>query len=70
MTIPIWRTHLSRTVRRHTHLEVAELLKTGRMIDGPLTERLEQAVGSAFGRLWTVWRIQIPWPPPGRQALT
>ncbi|GAV38287.1 DegT/DnrJ/EryC1/StrS family aminotransferase [Streptomyces acidiscabies] len=50
MTIPIWRTHLSRTVRRHTHLEVAELLKTGRMIDGPLTERLEQAVGSAFGR--------------------
>jgi hypothetical protein len=29
-----------------------------------------EAVQSSPGRLWTVWRIQIPWPPPGRQALT
>ena len=29
-----------------------------------------EPVGSAPGRLWTVWRIQIPEPPPGRQALT
>ena len=28
-----------------------------------------EALGSAPGRLCTVWRIQIPWPPPGRQAL-
>ena len=28
-----------------------------------------EALGSAPGRLWTVWRIQIPRPPPGRQAL-
>ena len=28
-----------------------------------------EALGSAPGRLWTVWRIQIPCPPPGRQAL-
>ena len=25
--------------------------------------------GSAPGRLWTVWRIQTPCPPSGRQAL-
>ncbi len=29
-----------------------------------------EALGSAPGRLCTVWRIQIPCPPPGRQALT
>ena len=28
-----------------------------------------EAVGSAPGRLWTVWRIQTPRPPPGSQAL-
>ena len=28
-----------------------------------------EALGSAPGRLWTVWRIQIPRPPPGSQAL-
>ena len=28
-----------------------------------------EAFGSAPGRLWTVWRIQIPRPPPGWQAL-
>ena len=28
-----------------------------------------EAFGSAPGRLWTVWRIQIPRPPPGSQAL-
>ncbi|WP_326724675.1 DegT/DnrJ/EryC1/StrS family aminotransferase [Streptomyces sp. NBC_00243] len=48
--VPIWHTHLSRTVRRQTHLEVADMLKSGRMVDGPLTERLEQAVASAFDR--------------------
>ena len=29
-----------------------------------------EALGSAPGRLWTVWRIQSAWPPPGRAALT
>ncbi|MFD3314746.1 DegT/DnrJ/EryC1/StrS family aminotransferase [Streptomyces sp. NPDC058656] len=48
--IPMWHTYLPRPVRRQTHLEVAGLLKSGRMVDGPLTERLEQAVGSAFDR--------------------
>ena len=28
-----------------------------------------EALGSAPGRLWTVWRIQMPRPPPGSQAL-
>jgi hypothetical protein len=42
---------------------------------GPFASRSKrtnqiEAVGSAPGRLWTVWRIQIPWPPPGRQAFT
>ncbi|MEV6483355.1 DegT/DnrJ/EryC1/StrS family aminotransferase [Streptomyces sp. NPDC051576] len=37
-------------MRRQTHLEVADMLKSGRMVDGPLTRRLEQAVGSAFDR--------------------
>ncbi|KAB1989795.1 DegT/DnrJ/EryC1/StrS family aminotransferase [Streptomyces triticiradicis] len=49
-SIPIWRTYLSSPVRRQTHLEVANLLKSGRMVDGPLTERLEQTVQSAFDR--------------------
>ena len=29
-----------------------------------------EPVGSAPGRLWTVWRIQIPRPPPGAHAFT
>ncbi|WP_416960113.1 DegT/DnrJ/EryC1/StrS family aminotransferase [Streptomyces sp. Agncl-13] len=48
--VPIWRTHLPSPVRRQTHLEVADMLKSGRLVDGPLTQRLEQAVASAFGR--------------------
>ncbi|MCX4858340.1 DegT/DnrJ/EryC1/StrS family aminotransferase [Streptomyces canus] len=48
--VPIWRTYLPSPVRRQTHLEVADMLKSGRMVDGPLTQRLEQAVGAAFDR--------------------
>ncbi len=29
-----------------------------------------EPVGSPRGRLWTVWRIQIPRPPSGRHAFT
>ena len=28
-----------------------------------------EAVGSALGRLWIVWRIHTPRPPSGRAAL-
>ncbi|MCX5328138.1 DegT/DnrJ/EryC1/StrS family aminotransferase [Streptomyces sp. NBC_00140] len=48
--VPIWRTHLPRPVRRQTHLDVAQILKSGRMTGGPLTERLEQSLAAAFGR--------------------
>ncbi|WP_405878563.1 DegT/DnrJ/EryC1/StrS family aminotransferase [Streptomyces sp. NBC_01136] len=48
--VPIWRTFLPPQVRRQAHLEVAQILKTGRMVDGPLTERLEAAVSQAFAR--------------------
>jgi dTDP-4-amino-4,6-dideoxygalactose transaminase len=48
--VEIWRTYLAAPVRRQAHLDVAQTLKTGRMIAGPLTERLEHAVGMAFAR--------------------
>ena len=54
-------------------IESSDAAKVALVARGPAASRSKkvnqiEALGSAPGRLWTVCRIQIPRPPPGRQA--